>query len=67
MSDKEYFWSELARKNPRLVEDPHFTPASMRKFFDAVYDKAWNAGYNTARSMPTSSAADLFTQIFGKR
>jgi hypothetical protein len=37
----------------------------MRKFFDAVYDKAWNHGYNIARSMPTSAGADIFSQIFG--
>jgi hypothetical protein len=65
MSDKDYFWSELTRKNPRLLKDPHFTPESMRKFFDAVYDKAWNHGYNIARSMPTSASADMFSQIFG--
>jgi hypothetical protein len=67
MSAKDYLWSELTRKNTRLLEDPHFTTASMRKFFDAVYDKAWNHGYNTARSMPTSAGSDVFLQIFGKR
>ena len=65
MSDKDYLWSELTRKNPRLLKDPHFTPASMRKFFDTIYDKAWNHGYSWARSMPTSKGADLFTTFFG--
>ena len=45
MSDKDYLWSELTRKNPRLLDDPHFTPSGMRKFFDRVYDAGWNAGY----------------------
>ena len=67
MSDKDCLWSELTRKNPRLLEDPHFTPKSMRKFFDTVYDKAWNNGYNTTRSMPTFAGSDVFLQIFGKR
>ena len=66
MSDKEYFWSDLTRKNPRLLEDPHLTPKSMRKFFDAIYEKAWSHGYNASRSMPTSYGADIFSQIFGK-
>jgi len=67
MSDKDYLWSELTRKNPRLLEDPHFTPASMRKFFDAIYDKAWNHGYSSARSMPASKGSDLFTTFFGSQ
>ena len=67
MSDKDYLWSELTRKNPRLLKDPHFTPASMRKFFDVIYDKAWNHGYSLARSMPTSKGADLFTTFFGAK
>ena len=67
MSDKDYLWSKLTSKNPRLLEDPHFTTAIRRKFFDTVYDKAWNHGYNIARSMPKSAGADMFSQIFGKR
>jgi hypothetical protein len=39
----------------------------MRKFFDVIYDKAWNHGYSLARSMPTSKGADLFTTFFGAK
>lgn len=64
MSAKDYLWSELTRKNPRLLEDPHFTSASMRKFFDRVYEAAWNDGYKSSRSMP-KQGYDIFSSIFG--
>ena len=63
MSDKDYLWSELTRKNPRLLEDPHFTPASMRKFFDRVYDSGWRSGYTSSQAMP--SRRNLFDTFFG--
>ena len=64
MSDKDSLWSELTRKNPRLLEDPHFTPAGMRRFFDRVYEAGWNAGYKSSQAMP-QAGADIFTTIFG--
>lgn len=73
MSRKEYLWSELTRKNPRLLEDPHFTVASMRKFFERVYDAGWSDGMTNARELAGSSTggtytgSDIFSQIFGKR
>jgi hypothetical protein len=63
MSAKDYLWSELTRKNPRLLEDPHFTPKSMRKFFDIVYDAGWNSGYKSSQAMPTGR--NLFDTFFG--
>jgi hypothetical protein len=39
--NKEKLWSLFIKHNPRLVDDPHFTPESVRRFFDAV----WNIGY----------------------
>jgi hypothetical protein len=65
MSTKEYVWSEMTRKNPRLLDNPHFTTASARKFFDAVYEAGWNAGYKLAAPEPRPEAADLFTTFFG--
>ena len=65
MSTKEYVWSEMTRKNPRLLDNPHFTTASVRKFFDAVYEAGWNAGYKLAAPEPRPEAADLFTTFFG--
>jgi hypothetical protein len=63
MSTKEYVWSEMTRKNPRLLDNPHFTTASVRKFFDAVYEAGWNAGY---KSSPAPKAgSDIFSTIFG--
>jgi hypothetical protein len=67
VSKKEYLWSELTRKNPRLLDDPHFTPASMRKFYDRVYEAAWSAGYMTNNSSPSPEAADIFSTIFGQK
>jgi len=64
MSDKDYLWSELTRKNPRLLEDPHFTPASMRKFFDRVYKAGWSAGYKSSHDMPKQGFG-TFSTIFG--
>jgi hypothetical protein len=64
MSAKDYLWSELTRKNPRLLEDPHFTPASMRKFFDRVYEAGWNDGYKSSRCTHKHSS-EIFSSIFG--
>jgi len=64
MSTKEYVWSEMTRKNPRLLDNPHFTTASVRKFFDAVYEAGWNAGYTSAQVAP-QAGSDLFTTFFG--
>jgi hypothetical protein len=64
VSTKEYVWSEMTRKNPRLLDNPHFTTASVRKFFDAVYEAGWNAGYKSSQAMP-QAGADLFTTFFG--
>lgn len=64
VSDKDYCWSELTRKNPRLLDDPHFTPSGMRKFFDRVYEAGWNAGYKSSQAAP-QAGADIFTTFFG--
>lgn len=61
-SDKDYLWSELTRKNPRLMKDPHFTPCSVRKFFDKVYDSGWRAG---ASSQVITNGSNLFDILFG--
>jgi hypothetical protein len=38
MKDKsKHLWDYLTRKNPRLLQDPHFTSASVRRFFNHVY------------------------------
>jgi len=42
--NKEQLWAFLIQHNPRLVDDPHFTPESIRRFFDIV----WNAAYHAA-------------------
>ena len=42
--NKEQLWAFLIQNNPRLVEDPHFTPDSIRRLFDIV----WNAAYSAA-------------------
>lgn len=64
VSDKDYCWSELTRKTPRLLKDPHFTPCSVRKFFDKVYDSGWRSGYTSAQVAP-KAGADLFNTFFG--
>jgi hypothetical protein len=64
MSDKDHLWSRLTRKNPRLLKDPHFTPCSVRKFFDNVYDSGWRSGYASSQVAP-KAGADLFNTFFG--
>lgn len=68
MTDKDYLWSELVRKNPRLLDDPHFTPEGLRKFFERVYEAAWNAGYKSARDLaprnPFADKCNPFADIF---
>jgi hypothetical protein len=60
MIDKEHLWSELTRKNPRLLKDPHFTTAGLRKFFDMAYEAgrlSSKAAHNDGR--------ELFDVFFG--
>lgn len=64
MSDKEHLWNTLVRKNPRLKEDPHFTPDSVRKFFDVVYDSGYRSGCRTDKTNHQGST-DFFNKIFG--
>jgi hypothetical protein len=64
MSTKEYVWSEMTRKNPRLLNNPHFTTASARKFFDAIYEAGWHAGYTLSSPAP-KAGADIFNTFFG--
>jgi hypothetical protein len=66
MSEKELFWGDLVRRNARLLDDPHFTAAGLRKFFDRVYDAGFNAGYSAAKEHSgMNTGADLFSQMFG--
>lgn len=59
-SDKDDLWAELTRKTPRLLDDPHFTPHSLRKFFDRVYDSGWRSGASSQ-----VKGSDLFKTLFG--
>jgi hypothetical protein len=66
MSKKDYLWSDLTRRNPRLLDDPHFTATGLRKFFDRVYDAGFDAGYSAAKQHSgMNTGADLFSQFFG--
>ena len=40
---KEQLWAFFISHNPRLVTDPHLTPDSIRRFFDLVWDSAYEA------------------------
>jgi hypothetical protein len=42
--NKEALWSLMLQNNPRLVEDPHFTPESARRFFDIIWNVAYERG-----------------------
>jgi hypothetical protein len=42
--NKETMWALLLQNNPRLTEDPHFTPDSARRFFDMVWNTAYGVG-----------------------
>jgi hypothetical protein len=66
MSKKEQLWSDLTRRNQRLLDDPHFTATGLRKFFDRVYDDGFAAGYSAAREHSSmNTGTDLFSQFFG--
>ena len=42
--NKETFWGILISQNPRITTDPHFSPESVRRFFDVLWDTAYKAG-----------------------
>lgn len=65
MSKKEHFWNYLVQKNPRMLEDPHFTTASIKKFFDIVYSKGHDDGYVAAAMRRSASSSSVFEEIFG--
>jgi hypothetical protein len=66
MSKKEQLWGDLVRRNPRLLDNPHFTAAGLRKFFDRVYDAGFDAGYSAAKEHSgMNTGTDLFSQFFG--
>ena len=65
MSTKDRLWSELTRKNPRLLDDPHFTPSGLRKFFERIYDAGFDAGLRAAKEMPKENdGMNIFREIF---
>jgi hypothetical protein len=66
MSKKEQLWGDLTRRNSRLLDDPHFTAAGLRKFFDRVYDAGFDAGFSAAKEHNgMNTGSDFFSQIFG--
>jgi hypothetical protein len=66
MSKRDQLWGDLAHRNPRLLEDPHFTAAGLRRFFERVYDAGFNDGYSSAKEHSgLNTGADMFSQIFG--
>lgn len=65
-SKRERLWQDLTRRTPRLLEDPHFTPESVRRFFERVYDAGFDHGMTASREMPRSGGS-LFEQMFGQR
>ena len=42
--NKETFWGILISQNTRITTDPHFTPESVRRFFDMLWDTAYKTG-----------------------
>ena len=42
--NKEQLWAFLIQQNRRLTTDPHFTPDSVRQFFELI----WNMAYSSA-------------------
>jgi hypothetical protein len=67
VSKRDQLWSDLTRRNPRLLDDPHFTTAGLRKFFERVYDAGFDAGTLAAQPprMSGASGASAFEEIFG--
>lgn len=41
---KDRFWRFLVEQNPQLEQDPHFKNAGIRKFFDLVWNTAYEHG-----------------------
>ena len=70
MSKKEEFWNYLIVKNPKLLENPHFTAKGIKQFFDAVYKRANDDGFYAAAELHKGQqfgGSAIFEQIFGKR
>jgi hypothetical protein len=66
MSKRDQLWADLTQRNPRLLSDPHFTTAGLRKFFDRVYDAGFDAGYSAAKEHSgMNTGTNVFSQIFG--
>jgi hypothetical protein len=66
MSKRDQLWADLARRNPRLLNNPHFTSAGLRKFFDRVYEAGFDAGYSDAKEHSgMNTGSNVFSQIFG--
>jgi hypothetical protein len=67
MSKRDQLWNDFTRRQPQLLDDPHFTPNGLRKFFERVYDAGFNDGYTSAKehSGMNTGTASLFSQIFG--
>jgi hypothetical protein len=67
MSRQEQLWNELIKKNPIFLNDPHFTSYSIKRFYDYVYDKAFDHGVLAARQTAGDhKTASIFEQIFGR-
>ena len=63
MKDKsKHLWDYLTRKNPRLLQDPHFTSASVRRFFNHVYLARFDAGYTAAKENSAMNTGDSIWQ-----
>ncbi len=70
MSKKEEFWNHLTVKNPKLLDNPHFTENGIKQFFNAVYNRAYDDGFYMAKKLDqgySSDGAAIFEQIFGKQ
>jgi len=66
MSVKDRLWGDLTRRNPRLLDDPHFTTTGLRQFFDRVYNAGFDAGYSAAKEHSgMNTGSDLLSQMFG--
>jgi hypothetical protein len=67
---KDQFWTFLVEQNPQLRDQPSFSSKGIRKFFDLIWDTAYEHGavdmYEREEEMVTESTSENITSILFK-
>jgi len=65
MKTSAELWLFVVEKNPKILTKPHFTPESIKKFFEFVYNEGHKTGkLGTSRQ---SESYDFLRDFFNLR